>query len=111
MRKASVVLDVMMPEYEFNTVQVGHTVVATASSRDSEHQKKLGATEVVDYKATDVVKRLRALGPSEYLFTASGDAASHQALTSLLQPGEGRFARVLGGQVDLPLYLWHTAFP
>ncbi|KAF2683556.1 oxidoreductase domain-containing protein [Lentithecium fluviatile CBS 122367] len=81
---------------------VGHTVVATASPRDVERQKRLGATEVVDYKAADAVDRLRQLGPYKYLFTASGDAASQAALAALLQPQGGKFASVLGGQVDLP---------
>ena len=86
----------------FNTFQVGHTVVATASSRDTERQKRLGATEVVDYKAADAIDRLRRLGPYKYLFTASGDAASQQALGALLQPEGGKFASVLGGLVELP---------
>jgi len=85
-----------------NTFQVGHTIVATASPRDTERQKTLGATEVIDYKAADAVDRLRRLGPFKYIFTASGDAASQQSLAALLQPGGGRFASVLGGQVDLP---------
>lgn len=37
------------------------------------------------------------------LFTiGSGDAASQKALASLLQPQGGRFASVLGGDVELP---------
>jgi hypothetical protein len=57
---------------------------------------------VVDYKAADAVDRLRQLGPYSYLFTASGDAPSQQALAALLQPEGGKFASVLGGAVDLP---------
>jgi NADPH:quinone reductase-like Zn-dependent oxidoreductase len=87
---------------QFNNSQVGHTVVVTASSRDSERQKRLGASEVIDYKAADAVDRLRQLGPYSYLFTASGDVPSQQALAALLQPKGGRFASVLGGAVDLP---------
>ncbi|CAI6336244.1 unnamed protein product [Periconia digitata] len=82
---------------------VGHTVVVTASPRDSERQKKLGATAVVDYKAADAVEQLRKLGPFRYLFTASGDPASQQTLASLIPPSEGgQFGSVLAGDVDLP---------
>ncbi|KAF2864919.1 chaperonin 10-like protein [Massariosphaeria phaeospora] len=81
---------------------VGHTIVVTASPHDVERQKKLGAFEVVDYKAADVVGRLRELGPYKYLLTASGDVASQKALASLLQPQGGTFASVLGGDIDLP---------
>ncbi|KAF2194792.1 oxidoreductase domain-containing protein [Zopfia rhizophila CBS 207.26] len=80
----------------------GHTVIVTASPRDAERQKRLGASEVVDYKAPDVVDQLRSLGPYKYLFTGSGDPASQKALASLLQPQGGRFASVLGGEVGLP---------
>jgi NADPH:quinone reductase-like Zn-dependent oxidoreductase len=76
-------------------------VVVTASPRDAERQKRLGAAEVIDYKDPDVVNRLRALGPYRYLFTGSGDAASQKALASLLDNG-GKFASVLGGDVELP---------
>ncbi|KAF2010820.1 oxidoreductase domain-containing protein [Aaosphaeria arxii CBS 175.79] len=81
---------------------VGHTVVVTASARDTARQQSLGASEVIDYKSPDAVERLRALGPFKYLITGSGDAASQQALASLLQPSGGRFASVLGGDVELP---------
>lgn len=56
---------------------------------------------MVDYKAADTVEKLRKLGPYKYLFTASGDPTSQQALASLLPDG-GRFASVLGGDVELP---------
>lgn len=81
---------------------VGYTVVVTASARDVERQKSLGASEVIDYKAPDAVDRLRELGPYKYLFTGSGDPASQKALAQLLQPQGGRFASVLGGDVELP---------
>ncbi|KAI2480255.1 oxidoreductase domain containing protein [Pyrenophora tritici-repentis] len=82
--------------------QVGYTVVVTASSRDNERQQKLGVTHVVDYRAADVVDKLRQLGPYRYLFTASGDAASQTALATLLQPTRGKFASVLPSTTDLP---------
>ncbi|KAF2792497.1 oxidoreductase domain-containing protein [Melanomma pulvis-pyrius CBS 109.77] len=81
---------------------VGHTVIVTASPRDKERQKALGASEVLDYKSSDVAEQLRALGPYKYLFTGSGDAASQKVLASLLQPEGGQFASVLGGEVELP---------
>ena len=61
----------------------------------------MGAAEVVDYKDPNVVDKLRELGPYKYLFTASGDGVSQKALASLLDDG-GRFASVLGGDVQLP---------
>jgi NADPH:quinone reductase-like Zn-dependent oxidoreductase len=85
-----------------NSRQVGCTVIVTASPRDIERQKRLGATEVVDYKSADVVEQLRKHGPYKYLLTASGDAASQTALAALLPTG-GRFASVLPSGVQLPL--------
>jgi NADPH:quinone reductase-like Zn-dependent oxidoreductase len=85
-----------------NTYQVGHTVIVTASPRDSERQKALGASEVLDYKSAGVAEELRALGPYKYLFTGSGDPASQKTLASLLQPEGGQFGSVLGGEVELP---------
>lgn len=73
----------------------------TASPRDIERQKRLGATAVVDYKSTDVIEQLRQQGPFKYLFTASGDASSQQALAALLPDG-GKFASVLPAGTDLP---------
>lgn len=93
--------------------QVGHKVVVTASPRDIERQKRLGASEVIDYKAADVVEQLRKFGPYKYLFTASGDPASQKALTTLLGPSGGKFASVLPGKVDeLPsnIEIIYTAF-
>ncbi|KAF2119992.1 oxidoreductase domain-containing protein [Lophiotrema nucula] len=81
---------------------VGYTVIVTASPKDIERQKQLGASEVIDYKAADVVDQLRTMGPYKYLFTGSGDSASQKALASLLQPQGGEFASVLGGDVELP---------
>lgn len=93
----------MIRKLSINTFQVGHTVVVTASPRDFERQKRLGASEMIDYKAADAVDRLRQLGPYKYLFTASGDPASQKALASLLEAqGGGEFASVLGGEVELP---------
>lgn len=95
-----------------NTYQVGHTVVATASPRDFERQKKLGVSEVVDYKSADAIEQLRRLGPYKYLFTASGDATSQKALAALLGPAGGKFASVLAGTVELPpnVDMVYTAF-
>ena len=95
-----------------NLYQVGYTVVVTASPRDFERQKKLGATEVIDYKAADVVGKLRELGPFKYLFTASGDPASQKALATLLEPTGGKFASVLPSNAELPpnVDIVYTAF-
>jgi hypothetical protein len=103
---------ILMDGTRFNTFQVGHIVIVTASPRDVERQKRLGASEVIDYKAPEAVDRLRQLGPYKYLFTASGDAVSQQALAGLLQPQGGKFASVLGRQVELPtnVEMIYTAF-
>ena len=85
-----------------NTCQVGYTVIVTASPRDTQRQRALGASEVLDYKSPSVAEQLRKLGPFKYMFTASGDPASQKALASLLQPEGGKFGSVLGGDVDLP---------
>jgi NADPH:quinone reductase-like Zn-dependent oxidoreductase len=94
-----------------NNRQVGCTVIVTASPRDIQRQKRLGATEVVDYKSVDVVEQLRKYGPYKYLLTASGDAASQKALAALL-PSGGRFASVLPNGIELPsnIELVYTAF-
>lgn len=77
-------------------------VVATASPRGFDHLEKLGASEVLDYKSATVIQDLQALGPFKYMYTTSGDATSQQALATLLQPGGGKFASTLGGDVKLP---------
>jgi NADPH:quinone reductase-like Zn-dependent oxidoreductase len=94
-----------------NTCQVGYTVVVTASLRDIDRQKRIGASEVIDYKSAGVVEKLREHGPYKYLFTASGDAASQKALATLL-PNGGKFASVLPGAVELPqnVEVVYTAF-
>jgi len=81
---------------------VGYTVIVTASPRDTERKKSIGASEVLDYKAPDTLERLRALGPYKYLITASGDPTSQKTIASLLQPEGGTFASVLGGDFELP---------
>lgn len=77
-------------------------VIATASPRGFEHLKKLGATEILDYKSPSIIADLLALGPFKYMYTTSGDSASQQALATLLQPEGGKFASTLGGDVKLP---------
>jgi NADPH:quinone reductase-like Zn-dependent oxidoreductase len=83
----------------------------TASARDVDRQKRLGAATVIDYKSVDVVEQLRQQGPYKYLFTASGDAASQKAIAALL-PNGGRFASVLGSGIELPpnVEIVYTAF-
>ncbi|KAF2828204.1 GroES-like protein [Ophiobolus disseminans] len=90
---------------------VGYTVVVTASPRDIERQKRLGASQVIDYRSADVVEDLRKSGPYKYMFTASGDADSQKALSTLLPDG-GRFASVLPRGIELPPYIEvvYTAF-
>jgi NADPH:quinone reductase-like Zn-dependent oxidoreductase len=85
--------------------------VVTASPRDVERQKRLGASEVIDYKSTDVVEKLSKLGPYKYLFTTSGDAGSQKAMRALLPDG-GRFASVLPIGIEVPpnLEVVYTAF-
>lgn len=104
----------MVPTSEIvsvNVRQVGHTVIVTASPRDIERQKRLGASEVIDYKSADVVEQLRAHGPYKHLLTASGDAGSQKSMAALLANG-GRFASVLPSGIELPpnLEIVYTAF-
>ncbi|KAH7406748.1 oxidoreductase domain-containing protein [Phaeosphaeria sp. MPI-PUGE-AT-0046c] len=80
---------------------VGYTVVVTASPRDIERQKRLGAAAVIDYKSADVVEQLRQQGPFKYLFTASGDGSSQKALAELL-PSGGKIGSVLAAGTELP---------
>lgn len=77
-------------------------MIATASPRGFDHLKKIGATEVLDYKDVDVVEKLRGMGPFKFMYTTSGDPASQQALAILLGPEGGKFASTLGGDVELP---------
>ncbi|KAF2034052.1 GroES-like protein [Setomelanomma holmii] len=90
---------------------VGHTVIVTASPRDIDRQKRIGASAVIDYKSTDVVERLRENGPYKYLLTASGDAASQKALAALILDS-GKFASVLPRAIELPpnVEIVYTAF-
>lgn len=85
----------------------------TASPRDIERQKRLGAAAVIDYKSADVVEQLRQQGPFKYLFTASGDAGSQQAMAALLPDG-GKFASVLpvaaGTELPASVEVVYSAF-
>jgi NADPH:quinone reductase-like Zn-dependent oxidoreductase len=78
------------------------SVIATASPRGFDHLKKIGATDVLDYKDADVLEKLRAMGPFKFMYTTSGDIASQKTLADLLGPEGGKFASTLGGEVDLP---------
>jgi hypothetical protein len=84
-----------MPHIKF--YQVGYTVVVTTSPTYFERQKDVGATEVIGYKAADMVDKLRELGAYKHLFTASGEPALLSCLrmsmlyTQLfLEPQDGR---------------------
>lgn len=77
-------------------------MIATASPRGFDHLKSLGASEVLDYKSPTVLDDLRALCPFKFMYTTSGDPASQQALSTLLQPDGGKFASTMGGDVELP---------
>ncbi|KAF1947524.1 hypothetical protein EJ02DRAFT_499283 [Clathrospora elynae] len=52
-------------------------------------------------KAADVVEKVRELGPYKYLFTASGDPTSQNALAALLGSTGGKFVSVLPNSVEL----------
>jgi len=79
-----------------------YAVIATASPRGFEHLKKIGATDVLDYKDADIIEKLRAIGPFKFMYTTSGDVASQKALANLLGSAGGKFASTLGGDVELP---------
>jgi NADPH:quinone reductase-like Zn-dependent oxidoreductase len=92
--------------------QAGHTVIVTASPRSTSTLTALGASAVVDYKSSDVLEQLIALGPYKYIFTASGDSTSQSTISSLLQPSGGKFASVLPLSTSLPsnVEVVYTAF-
>ncbi|KAI9767219.1 MAG: hypothetical protein M1840_005819 [Geoglossum simile] len=81
---------------------VGYTVIATASPRGFQRLKELGASEVLDYRSSDIISQLKSLGPFKYAMTASGDGPSQLALAEVLQPEGGKFASTLGGAVSFP---------
>ena len=81
---------------------VGYTVIATASPRASSHVQSIGASTVLDYKSPNIIEELRSLGPFKFMFTASGDPVSQNALAELLKPNGGKFASTLPKKVDLP---------
>lgn len=88
----------------------------TASPRAADNLHKLGATQVLDYKAPDIESQLRGLGPFKFVMTASGDPTSQKVIGNLLQPAGGKFASTLGGEIDLPsnverVYLSFEATP
>ena len=87
---------------EADDFQVGYTVIATASPRGFAHLKEIGASQVLDYKSSEIETQLRELGPFKYLMTASGDPVSQQVLSNLLQPAGGRFISTRAGEVELP---------
>jgi len=80
---------------------VGYTIVVTASPKDVARQKAIGASEVIDYRAPDVVDQLQRLGPYKYIFNATGNPESQAAISAVLQPGGGSYASVLPAQ-NLP---------
>lgn len=66
--------------------------MATASPRKFDYVRDLGASEVLDYKDEQIVKKLRELGPYDFVMTASGDAVGATAISEILQPAGGKFA-------------------
>ncbi|KAJ5496980.1 hypothetical protein N7463_008967 [Penicillium fimorum] len=71
---------------------VGYEIVATASPQKFDYVRKLGATEVLDYKDAQIVSKLKQLGPYDFVMTASGDDKGANAISEVLQPSGGRFA-------------------
>lgn len=47
---------------------------------------------MMDYKDEQIVSKLKALGPYDYVMTASGDAKGATAISDILQPEGGQFA-------------------
>ncbi len=65
--------------------------------------RSLGASEVVDYKDSDAVSKLKQLGPYDFAMSASGDAKSANAISQLLQLKGGTFASTRGKTDDMNL--------
>ncbi|KAL3477203.1 chaperonin 10-like protein [Aspergillus californicus] len=70
----------------------GYEVIATASPRKFEYVRELGATQVIDYKDSLAVSKLRDVGPYDFIMCASGDAPGANAISQILQPTGGKFA-------------------
>lgn len=47
---------------------------------------------VLDYKDEQIVSKLKALGPYDFVMTASGDATGATAISDIMQPEGGQFA-------------------
>ena len=77
-------------------------MIATAHPRGFTHLKEIGASEVLDYKSSEIGSQLRKMGHLKYLMTASGDPTSQQTLSNLLQPNGGRFISTRAGEVGPP---------
>lgn len=72
--------------------QAGYNVVATASTHKFDYVRSLGASTVLDYKDEQIVSKLKALGPYDFVMTASGDSKGATAISDILQPVGGQFA-------------------
>lgn len=67
-------------------------MVGTASPAKFDYVRSLGATEVLDYKDEEIVSKLKAAGPFDFVMTASGDAKGAKSISDTLQPTGGAFA-------------------
>jgi NADPH:quinone reductase-like Zn-dependent oxidoreductase len=89
-------------------------VICTASPRSASELKKVGASEVIDYRSPDVLQQLTTQGPYKYIMTASGDPHSQSTIAALFSPTGGRFASVLplSSTIRLPfnVEIVYTAF-
>lgn len=78
-------------------------MVATASPAKIDYVRSLGASDILDYKDEHIVSKLKALGPFDFVMTASGDAKGAKAISDILQPTGGVFAstRAKNDEMDL----------
>ena len=77
------------------SVQSGYTVISTASPAHFDDIKAIGASKVFDYKSSQISDDLKAEGPYEAIFDASGAPDSFAAIAQLFTPSGGVFASVL----------------
>lgn len=76
--------------------QAGAKVVAVAGSYDADHCRSLGASEVVDYRAPDVVERIAALCPDGVDLYADAAGRNNVAEVVDLLARRGRLVLLAG---------------
>ena len=77
------------------SVQSGYTVISTGSPAHFDDIKAIGASKVFNYKSNQISDDLKAEGPYEAIFDASGAPDSFAVIAQLFTSSGGAFASVL----------------